>query len=215
MAKDLGDVAFPTRRDDPLHIPSTYGEESAVARGEGPFVEDRPSTGAPDVTSTGRNPAVASSDLHVVIPPSSRRARVCPGLGRRSPAPAGQRARSGRWRVILVAAAAVTLAACGGDEASTLSPAAAEGRTIAREAGCVACHGADGGGQVGPAWKGLAGSVVSLSDGTTVTADTEYLIRAITDPDAEMVAGYTIRMPENTLSEDEVASVVAYIEELR
>lgn len=120
------------------------------------------------------------------------------------------------WRrMVLVAAAAVTLAACGGDEELNLSPAAAEGRSIAQEAGCVSCHGADGGGQVGPAWKGLAGSAVSLADGTTVLADTEYLTRAITDPDAEMVAGYTIRMPENTLSDAEVASVVAYIEELR
>lgn len=120
------------------------------------------------------------------------------------------------WRrIAVVAAATIVFAACGGDEELNLSPAAAEGRAIAQEAGCVSCHGADGGGQVGPAWKGLAGSAVSLADGTTVLADTEYLTRAITDPDAEMVEGYTIRMPENTLSDAEVASVVAYIEELR
>lgn len=115
----------------------------------------------------------------------------------------------------LVAAAVVALAGCGGDEELNLSPAAAEGRSIAREAGCVSCHGADGGGQVGPAWKGLAGSAVPLADGTTVTADTDYLTRAITDPDAELVEGYNVRMPTNTLSDAEVASVVAYIEELR
>ena len=109
----------------------------------------------------------------------------------------------------------VALAGCGGDEELNLSPAAAEGRAIVEEAGCASCHGADGGGQVGPAWKGLAGSTVSLADGTTVTADTDYLTRAITEPDAELVAGYNVRMPENTLSDAEVASVVAYIEELR
>ncbi len=113
--------------------------------------------------------------------------------------------------------AVVALAGCGsgGDEDLQLSPAAAEGRSIAQESGCVSCHGADGGGQVGPAWKGLAGSTVLLADGSTVVADTEYLTRSITDPDADLVEGYTVRMPTNTLSAAEVASVVAYIEELR
>ena len=116
----------------------------------------------------------------------------------------------------LVATAVLSLAACGGDSAGPdLSPAAAEGRAIAQEAGCVSCHGADGGGQVGPAWKGLAGSQVTLSDGTTVVADTEYLTRAILDPGADLADGYTVLMPANELSAADVASVVAYIEELR
>ena len=116
----------------------------------------------------------------------------------------------------MVVVALIVLGACGGgDDDIDLSPAAAEGRAIAQEAGCASCHGADGGGRVGPAWKGLAGSTVALADGTTVTADTDYLTRSITEPDAELVDGYTVRMPTNTLSADEVASVVAYIEELR
>ena len=68
---------------------------------------------------------------------------------------------------------------------------------------------------MGPAWKGLAGSTVLLEDGASVVAETDYLIRSIVDPDADLVRGYTVRMPSNTLSLEEVASVVAYIEELQ
>ncbi|MGF1665347.1 MAG: c-type cytochrome [Acidimicrobiia bacterium] len=114
-----------------------------------------------------------------------------------------------------VALCALILAACGGEETVELSPAAIEGRQIAGDLGCAACHGVDGQGGVGPAWVGLAGSEVELADGSVVLADTEYLRRSITDPEAEVVAGYTTKMPENTLSDDQVDAVVAYIEELR
>jgi len=116
----------------------------------------------------------------------------------------------------LVVMALLSLTGCAAeDDDVTLSSAAADGRAIAREAGCVSCHGADGSGRVGPAWKGLAGSTVLLEDGASVVAETDYLIRSIVDPDADLVRGYTVRMPSNTLSLEEVASVVAYIEELQ
>jgi cytochrome c oxidase subunit 2 len=78
----------------------------------------------------------------------------------------------------------------------------------------VACHGNNGEGGIGPAWIGLAGSEVALEDGSTVIADAEYLRRSIVDPDSQIVAGYTIRMPKTELTESEVAALVAYIEEL-
>ena len=164
-----------------------------------------------------RNRCPSPGDLHTVtrlVPPRPQADRR---PVRPSSTPAARPERSVWPRLVAIAAVAVAaLAGCGGgDDDLNLSPAAAEGRAIAQEAGCVSCHGADGGGQVGPAWKGLAGSTVALADGTTVTADTEYLTRSITEPDAELVEGYTIRMPTNTLTADEVASVVAYIEELR
>ncbi len=109
----------------------------------------------------------------------------------------------------------VVLAACGGGDDVDLSPAASEGRQIARDQGCAACHGSDGQGGVGPAWVGLAGSAVELEDGSVVAADSEYLRRSITDPGADLVAGYTTKMPENTLSDPQVDAVVAYIEELK
>ena len=43
---------------------------------------------------------------------------------------------------------------------------AARGQDIATRSGCTSCHGADGGGGVGPAWRGLAGSKVRIAGRT-------------------------------------------------
>jgi cytochrome c oxidase subunit 2 len=55
---------------------------------------------------------------------------------------------------------------------------------------------------------------VVLTDGRVVVADDEYLRRAIVDPDAEIVAGYSLKMPRNSLSDAEVDDVIAYIHDL-
>ncbi len=106
-------------------------------------------------------------------------------------------------------------AACGGSEPDLdLSDAAREGREVALNRGCAACHGEDGEGGVGPTWQGLFGSMVALEGGGSTTADDAYLRRAIVDPDAEVVAGVTISMPVNNLSDREVEALIAYIKEL-
>ncbi len=91
---------------------------------------------------------------------------------------------------------------------------AVNGEQLSRSKGCAGCHGQDFGGGAGPGWIGLAGSDVELADGTVVVADTDYLIRAIADPSAELVADYTLKMPANNLSDAEIADIVAYIETL-
>ncbi|MEZ5343707.1 MAG: cytochrome c [Acidimicrobiales bacterium] len=104
---------------------------------------------------------------------------------------------------------------CGIDDGPPLSATAAAGRDLAADAGCMSCHGDNGTGGVGPAWTGLAGSTVELSDGTTILADADYLVRSIADPAAEQVASYTLAMPTNSLTDDQVNLVVAYIQELK
>jgi cytochrome c oxidase subunit II len=108
-----------------------------------------------------------------------------------------------------------------GRESSTVdgSPATAGvdpavGEQLSRSSGCAGCHGQNFGGGAGPGWIGLAGSERMLADGTTVVADTDYLIRAIAEPSAEIVAGYSLRMPANNLSDAEIADIVAFIETL-
>ena len=102
-------------------------------------------------------------------------------------------------------------AACGSDDSGGSQT---EGEQIARAEGCAGCHGQDFGGAAGPGWTGLAGSEVELADGTTVVADDDYLTRAITDPGAEEAAGFSIDMPANNLTDDEVAAIVEYINTL-
>jgi cytochrome c oxidase subunit 2 len=120
-------------------------------------------------------------------------------------------------RAVLVAAPLLVGAiACGADggDVSNLSAEAAEGRRIANSRGCAGCHGSDGAGGVGPPFVGLYGSEVELEDGSVATADDDYLFRAISDPGAELVAGYSARMPDNDLSDDDIRSIITYIREL-
>jgi mono/diheme cytochrome c family protein len=111
---------------------------------------------------------------------------------------------------------AVGATACGGKgEAGGLSDAAKHGKELARSSGCSACHGANGEGGLGPAWVGAVGSTVKLTDGTTVTVDEAYLTRSIKDPQAQVVDGYSVAMPQNELSDADVADLVAYITSLK
>ena len=97
-------------------------------------------------------------------------------------------------------------------------PDAARGERTFKLKGCVACHTTDGAKLVGPTWKGLFGSQVTvLSDGkeATVTADEDYLTRSIHHPPKEVVKGFAPQMPKTDLKERDVADLVAFIKSLR
>ena len=111
-------------------------------------------------------------------------------------------------------AVCLALGGCGSPEPA-LSELAGQGREFSLSHGCSACHGDDGEGGVGPAWQGLAGSTVALEGGGAVVADEGYLRRAIVAPEAEIVAGATIAMPVTELSANQIAALIAYIEELQ
>ncbi len=103
----------------------------------------------------------------------------------------------------------------GGAATAELSPEAVKGQDLADQNGCVTCHSADGSDSVGPTWQGVAGSEVTLDDGTTVTADEAYLEASITDPSGQIVEGFTtVAMPQFDLSSEDVAALVAYIDSL-
>jgi cytochrome c oxidase subunit 2 len=104
-------------------------------------------------------------------------------------------------------------ASASGDGGGT-SDAIARGQELSRTKGCSACHGADGEGGLGPTWAGALGSTVTLTDGTQVVIDEAYLTRSIKDPQAQVVTGYAVAMPPQTLTDQEVADLVAYITSL-
>jgi cytochrome c oxidase subunit 2 len=121
---------------------------------------------------------------------------------------------SGRLAIAaLVTIVLLAAAACGSSSSDELSEAGQRGRRVANSSGCASCHGPDGQGGIGPKWTDLAGSEVTLADGRVVVD--AYLTTAIVDPSAEFVAGFTVQMPTNALSDDEVADVIAYINDLR
>ena len=95
-------------------------------------------------------------------------------------------------------------------------PTAQRGRRLAEQRGCLTCHSTDGAQGVGPSWKDLAGTEVTLADGRTLMRDRGYLVRAILDPDAEIAAGYPKglmagAMPGRQLTETETEALVLYI----
>ncbi len=104
-------------------------------------------------------------------------------------------------------AAAAALLAQGGPEA---------GKALVAQNGCAACHSIDGSKLTGPTWRGLFGSKVTLSDGTTVTADDAYLTESIVDPGAKVVQGFQAGiMPKFSLTDAQVSYIVAYLETLK
>ena len=119
-----------------------------------------------------------------------------------------------RLLMALVPTLLLLLAACGSGSDTGLSESGERGRTVSNSNGCASCHGSNGQGGAGPEWIGLAGSEVLLEDGRVAVADDDYLRRAIVDPSAEIVAGYSLKMPANSLGDDEVDDIIAYIHDL-
>jgi len=139
-------------------------------------------------------------------------------MARRHRDPEGRRIGIGFVLAVAILAGGCTSGSDSGPAVASGTPATdpgAAGRQIATDRGCTACHGDRGQGGIGPAWVGLAGSAVELEDGTTVVADDQYLRRSITEPGAEETAGFTVKMPPPTLSDEEVDEIVAYIRGLR
>ena len=127
-----------------------------------------------------------------------------------------RRARRGSASGALIVVLTIFAGACGGgsDAGPTLSAAGERGKRIALSSGCAGCHGTDGKGGVGPTWIGLAGSDRELQDGSIVVADDAYLVRAIAEPGADLLADYQLQMPQNRLTDDDIADVIACIKDL-
>ncbi len=100
--------------------------------------------------------------------------------------------------------------------AETVKP---DGAKLAKEKGCLACHSLDGSGSVGPTFKGLYNSRVTVHQNgklLTVTADDAYLRESIRAPSAKVVEGFQPIMPTfPDLSDDEVTALVEFIEGVR
>lgn len=101
--------------------------------------------------------------------------------------------------------------------AAESGPASEQGAKISEVNGCTACHTIDGSQGVGPTWLNLYEEEVTLDDGSSVTADKEYLRESIVDPGAKIVEGFGNIMPPKfgeTLSDDEIDALIAYMESL-
>jgi cytochrome c oxidase subunit 2 len=100
-------------------------------------------------------------------------------------------------------------------QAAASGPSAEQGQAIYQQY-CKACHSLDGSKGTGPTWRGLFGSTVELADGTTVTADENYIHQSIQDPNSQIVAGFNPNvMPNFGLSDNDISSVIEFIKTLK
>jgi cytochrome c oxidase subunit 2 len=94
-----------------------------------------------------------------------------------------------------------------------------DGAKLAREKGCLTCHSLDGSRGVGPTFKGLYNSRVTvLRNGTRliVTADDIYLRESIVQPAAKIVEGFQPIMPTfPELKDKEIEALMEFIEGVR
>jgi cytochrome c oxidase subunit 2 len=92
-----------------------------------------------------------------------------------------------------------------------------KGEEVVEHSGCLSCHTTDGTAKVGPTFKGLYGHKVTLSDGTSITADDNYIRESIFDPNAKIVKDFPPIMPtfKGTLKDEDIAAVIAYMKMLK
>ncbi|HET7143453.1 MAG TPA: cytochrome c oxidase subunit II [Anaerolineales bacterium] len=91
-----------------------------------------------------------------------------------------------------------------------------QGKVLTVKNGCIGCHSLDGAKLTGPTWFNLFGSPVELANGTTVIADEAYISESILEPTSKEVVGYSPSvMPPYTLTEEEIANIIAYFKTLK
>lgn len=96
---------------------------------------------------------------------------------------------------------------------------ASKGKALFSSHGCSGCHSISGAKGTGPALNGVAGSTVTLDDGSKVTANDGYLMQSIEDPDAKVVKGFQKGVMSSTIkphsiSQADAKALVAYIKTL-
>jgi cytochrome c oxidase subunit II len=91
-----------------------------------------------------------------------------------------------------------------------------QGEALFTQLACVTCHLPDGTGR-GPSLVGVFGSVVTLENGSMVTADESYLRESILMSQAKTVKGYEHVMPtfQGLINEDGVAALIEYIKSMQ
>ncbi len=91
------------------------------------------------------------------------------------------------------------------------------GESLVTINGCMACHSTDGSSGIGPSFKGIWGEDVTLSNGSTVKVDENYIRESILEPQAKIVKGFeAVPMTsfKGILDDDEIDSIIEYIKTL-
>jgi cytochrome c oxidase subunit 2 len=90
-----------------------------------------------------------------------------------------------------------------------------EGRKIAEDQGCLACHSLDGSTGIGPTFKGLWGQTVQLTDGTPRKVDEAFVREKIQNPDSNHVKGFEPVMPKLPITDEEIKQIEEFLKGLQ
>lgn len=104
-----------------------------------------------------------------------------------------------------------------GEEKEKEEPLSEKGEELLEKTGCLACHSLDGTVKVGPTLKGVFGHKVTMTDGSTVVADDNYIRESILEPNAKVVKGFPPVMPtfKGILKDDDITAIIAYLKTLK
>jgi cytochrome c oxidase subunit 2 len=91
------------------------------------------------------------------------------------------------------------------------------GGILYRSQQCNTCHSTDGSAMTGPTWRGLFGRQRQFTDGTSTTADANYIRQSVLQPNSRVVQGFSPVMPSfaGTLRDNQIDAIIAYIRTLR
>jgi cytochrome c oxidase subunit 2 len=99
------------------------------------------------------------------------------------------------------------------DDPSNPVPPAVRGQRR-YEALCASCHSLDGSRIQGPSFQGIWGRSQKMSDGTTITADANYIKASIVNPQGQIVEGYPPSMPSfSYLKDKDIDGIIAFLKE--
>jgi len=96
----------------------------------------------------------------------------------------------------------------------------AEGLTLLKNTGCIACHSLDGAKLVGPTFKGLYGSKHAvIEDGKELNVEVTdaYIATSITEPNKDVVKGYNkglMQSYRDKLTDDQIKQIIDYLKTL-
>ena len=93
-----------------------------------------------------------------------------------------------------------------------------KGKEIYKTRVCITCHSLDGSKMTGPTWKGLYGATRNFADGSSLSADDNYLKESIMNPNTKIVKGYAPnQMPsyQGQLTDDDITAVIEFIKTLK
>ena len=93
-----------------------------------------------------------------------------------------------------------------------------KGRQAYAKWACIGCHTLDGKVGTGPTWKGLYGSSRAFNDGTSATADENYIRESIWEPNKKISKGYEPnKMPafKGMVSEEEIMAIIEFMKTVK